>query len=299
MLLSGTQVKVIAAESSRKPGNKKGLPSTDDGFRYFRHGYRLYLLCFQVQERCFPHVFFVYAPKQIKPPLLSVIGIIANQTAIQIEIIIVTQQYNYHMTHFVISAPDIRHLATDSGIEVAFAGRSNAGKSSALNTLTNQKNLARTSKTPGRTQLINMFEVADGVRLVDLPGYGYAEVPEQMKIKWQRALGEYLQKRNSLKGLVVLMDIRHPLKDLDQQMIQWAVDVKLPVLVLLTKADKLASGARKAQLNMVREAVLPFMGDIQVEAFSSLKKLGVDKLRQKLDSWFSTLEHAEEEQEAE
>nr|WP_043881852.1 ribosome biogenesis GTP-binding protein YihA/YsxC [Pectobacterium sp. CFBP8739] len=203
------------------------------------------------------------------------------------------------MTRFIISAPDIRHLATDSGIEVAFAGRSNAGKSSALNTLTNQKNLARTSKTPGRTQLINLFEVTDGVRLVDLPGYGYAEVPEQMKIKWQRALGEYLQKRNSLKGLVVLMDIRHPLKDLDQQMIQWAVDVELPVLVLLTKADKLASGARKAQLNMVREAVLPFMGDIQVEAFSSLKKLGVDKLRQKLDNWFSTLEHAEEEQEAE
>ncbi|APS32352.1 GTP-binding protein [Pectobacterium brasiliense] len=203
------------------------------------------------------------------------------------------------MTRFIISAPDIRHLATDSGIEVAFAGRSNAGKSSALNTLTNQKNLARTSKTPGRTQLINLFQVVEGVRLVDLPGYGYAEVPEQMKIKWQRALGEYLQKRNSLKGLVVLMDIRHPLKDLDQQMIQWAVDVQLPVLVLLTKADKLASGARKTQLNMVREAVLPFMGDIQVEAFSSLKKLGVDKLRQKLDNWFSTLEHAEEEQEAE
>ncbi|GKW24390.1 ribosome biogenesis GTP-binding protein YihA/YsxC [Pectobacterium polonicum] len=210
-----------------------------------------------------------------------------------------TQQYNYHMTRFIISAPDIRHLATDSGIEVAFAGRSNAGKSSALNTLTNQKNLARTSKTPGRTQLINLFQVADGVRLVDLPGYGYAEVPEQMKIKWQRALGEYLQKRNSLKGLVVLMDIRHPLKDLDQQMIQWAVDVELPVLVLLTKADKLASGARKTQLHMVREAVVPFMGDIQVEAFSSLKKLGVDKLRQKLDNWFSTLPHAEEEQEAE
>ncbi|GKW43737.1 YihA family ribosome biogenesis GTP-binding protein [Pectobacterium versatile] len=210
-----------------------------------------------------------------------------------------TQQYNYHMTRFIISAPDIRHLATDSGIEVAFAGRSNAGKSSALNTLTNQKNLARTSKTPGRTQLINLFQVVDGVRLVDLPGYGYAEVPEQMKIKWQRALGEYLQKRNSLKGLVVLMDIRHPLKDLDQQMIQWAVDVELPVLVLLTKADKLASGARKTQLNMVREAVLPFMGDIQVEAFSSLKKLGVDKLQQKLDNWFSTLPHAEEEQEAE
>ncbi|MEH0875373.1 ribosome biogenesis GTP-binding protein YihA/YsxC [Pectobacterium cacticida] len=210
-----------------------------------------------------------------------------------------TQHFNYHMTRFIISAPDIHHLATDSGIEVAFAGRSNAGKSSALNTLTNQKNLARTSKTPGRTQLINLFEVAENVRLVDLPGYGYAEVPEQMKIKWQRALGEYLQKRNSLKGLVVLMDIRHPLKDLDQQMIQWAVDVELPVLVLLTKADKLASGARKTQLNKVREAILPFMGDIQVEAFSSLKKLGVDKLQQKLDNWFSTLEYAGEEQEAE
>ncbi|WP_245929611.1 ribosome biogenesis GTP-binding protein YihA/YsxC [Brenneria roseae] len=201
------------------------------------------------------------------------------------------------MTHFVISAPDIRHLATDSGIEVAFAGRSNAGKSSALNTLTNQKNLARTSKTPGRTQLINLFEVVEGVRLVDLPGYGYADVPEAMKLKWQRSLGEYLQKRNSLKGLVILMDIRHPLKDLDQQMLLWAVDAQLPVLVLLTKADKLASGARKAQLNMVREAVLPFMGDIQVEAFSSLKKLGVEKLRQKLDSWFSSLPSIDEEEE--
>ncbi|QCR37697.1 ribosome biogenesis GTP-binding protein YihA/YsxC [Nissabacter sp. SGAir0207] len=200
-----------------------------------------------------------------------------------------SQTYNYQVTHFVTSAPDIRHLPADEGIEVAFAGRSNAGKSSALNTLTNQKNLARTSKTPGRTQLINLFEVKPGLRLVDLPGYGYAEVPEEMKRKWQRALGEYLQMRNCLKGLVVLMDIRHPLKDLDQQMIQWAVAVEIPVLVLLTKADKLASGARKAQLNMVREAVLPFMGDVQVEAFSSLKKLGVDKLSQKLNSWFSEL----------
>ncbi|MBG6249366.1 MULTISPECIES: ribosome biogenesis GTP-binding protein YihA/YsxC [Symbiopectobacterium] len=195
--------------------------------------------------------------------------------------------HNYNVTHFVTSAPDIRHLPADSGIEVAFAGRSNVGKSSALNTLTNQKSLVRTSKTPGRTQLINLFEVTDGVRLVDLPGYGYAEVPEEMKRKWQKALGEYLQKRACLQGLVVLMDIRHPLKDLDQQMIEWAVDVDLPVLILLTKSDKLASGARKAQLNAVREAVLAFGGDIQVEAFSSLKKEGVDKLRQKLDLWFN------------
>jgi len=202
---------------------------------------------------------------------------------------VTSQTYNYHMTHFVTSAPDIRHLPADSGIEVAFAGRSNAGKSSALNTLTNQKSLARTSKTPGRTQLINLFEVKDGIRLVDLPGYGYAEVPEELKRKWQKALGEYLQMRNSLKGLVVLMDIRHPLKDLDQQMINWAVAVGTPVLVLLTKADKLASGARKAQVSKVREAVVAMQGDIQVEAFSSLKKIGVDLLSNKLNTWFNEI----------
>ncbi|MCX8959564.1 YihA family ribosome biogenesis GTP-binding protein [Erwinia psidii] len=197
--------------------------------------------------------------------------------------------WNYHVTHFVTSAPDIRHLPADTGIEVAFAGRSNAGKSSALNTLTNQKSLARTSKTPGRTQLINLFQVAEGYRLVDLPGYGYAEVPEEMKLKWQRSLAEYLQKRQCLKGLVILMDIRHPLKELDQQMIQWSVLSGIQVLVLLTKSDKLASGARKAQLNMVREAAKDFAGDVQVEMFSSLKKTGIDKLRLKLDSWFSEL----------
>ncbi|MDF7679460.1 ribosome biogenesis GTP-binding protein YihA/YsxC [Enterobacteriaceae bacterium ESL0689] len=195
--------------------------------------------------------------------------------------------WNYQQTHFVTSAPDIRHLPADTGIEIAFAGRSNAGKSSALNTLTNQKNLARTSKTPGRTQLINLFAVAEGKRLVDLPGYGYAQVPEEMKIKWQRALGEYLEKRQCLKGLVVLMDIRHPLKDLDQQMIEWAVDSDIPVQILLTKVDKLSSGAAKAQVKKVREAILAFNGDVQVAAFSSLKKTGIDTLRQKLDSWFN------------
>lgn len=207
--------------------------------------------------------------------------------------------WNYHLTHFVLSAPDIRHLPSDTGIEVAFAGRSNAGKSSALNTLTNQKGLARTSKTPGRTQLINLFEVAEGKRLVDLPGYGYAEVPEEVKLKWQRALGEYLQKRNSLKGLVVLMDIRHPLKDLDQQMVQWAVASNISVMILLTKADKLASGARKMQLNMVREASKVFGGDIQIEVFSSLKKIGVDKLSLQLDTWFNDLPPAVEEEDEE
>ncbi|XKM13572.1 ribosome biogenesis GTP-binding protein YihA/YsxC [Orbaceae bacterium ac157xtp] len=194
---------------------------------------------------------------------------------------------NYAKTHFVTSAPDITHLPSDTGIEIAFAGRSNAGKSSALNTLTNQKNLARTSKTPGRTQLINLFEVEPDCRLVDLPGYGFAQVPEEVKRKWQKSLGEYLQKRESLKGLVVLMDIRHPLKDLDQQMIDWAVQSNLPVMLLLTKADKLASGAQKQQLNMVIEAILPFQGDITVANFSSLKRSGLDALKNKLNEWFS------------
>lgn len=197
------------------------------------------------------------------------------------------KNYNYHMTHFITSAPDIRHLPQDVGIEVAFAGRSNAGKSSALNALTRQKSLARTSKTPGRTQLINLFEVEEGIRLVDLPGYGYAEVPEEMKRKWQKALGEYLQKRECLLGLVVLMDIRHPLKDLDRQMIEWAVVTQVPVMVLLTKADKLASGARKSQLAKVRQELASLGGDIQIEYFSALKKIGIDKLEQKLNLWFN------------
>ena len=126
-------------------------------------------------------------------------------------------------------------------------------------------------------------------KLVDLPGYGYAAVPEKMKIEWQKSLGEYLQKRECLGGLVVLMDIRHPLKDLDQQMIEWAVSADLPVMLLLTKADKLSQSARSKQVKMVREAILPFQGDIQVEAFSAQNKIGIDKLAGKLDSWFAPL----------
>ncbi|MBF9001970.1 MULTISPECIES: ribosome biogenesis GTP-binding protein YihA/YsxC [Vibrio] len=197
---------------------------------------------------------------------------------------------HYQNTHFVTSAPDIRHLPADEGIEVAFAGRSNAGKSSSLNRLTNQKNLAKTSKTPGRTQLINLFHVTDGCHIVDLPGYGFAQVPLEMKKKWQKSLGEYLQQRQSLKGLVVLMDIRHPMKDLDQQLVQWAIECAIPVQVLLTKADKLKSGARKAQVLKVRkDAAALFAGDVQIDAFSSLNGLGVDVLRKRLDEWYAPM----------
>ncbi|UVK76704.1 MAG: GTP-binding protein YihA [Sodalis sp. Fle] len=197
--------------------------------------------------------------------------------------------YNYQITHFIQGAPDIHHLPYDSGIEIAFAGCSNAGKSSALNTLTNQKKLAKISKTPGHTHLINLFEVKPGIRLVDLPGYGYAKMPKKMKLKWQHALEEYLKKRESLKGIVILMDIRHPMKNFDQQIVQWTVNVNIPAMVLLTKADKITPSARKVQLNQVREMVQEFIGDVQVEIFSSLKKQGVDKLRQKLDNWFSDI----------
>ncbi|KMT65955.1 ribosome biogenesis GTP-binding protein YihA/YsxC [Catenovulum maritimum] len=193
---------------------------------------------------------------------------------------------DYKQAVFTTSAPNISKMPADTGYEVAFAGRSNAGKSSALNRLTQQKSLARTSKTPGRTQLINVFEFAQDRRLIDLPGYGFAKVPMDMKLKWQKALGEYLQKRECLRGLVVLMDIRHPMKDLDQDLIYWAVDSDLPVMVLLTKADKLKQGARKSTVLKIREASKAFGGDVQVEAFSSTSGVGVDLLRNKLDQWY-------------
>ena len=187
---------------------------------------------------------------------------------------------------FTISAPDIRRLPADSGIEVAFAGRSNAGKSSALNTLTNQRSLARTSKTPGRTQLINIFEIAENKRLVDLPGYGFAKVPMEMKKKWQKALGEYLEKRECVKGIVVLMDIRHPLKDLDMDLIQWAAEGDLPVLALLTKSDKLSQGKVSAQVLAVKKQLAQLNADIKVQAFSSLKRTGSEQANTVICDWF-------------
>ena len=198
---------------------------------------------------------------------------------------------NYNKASFLTSAPDIRKLPPDTGYEVAFAGRSNAGKSSSLNTLTQQTGLARTSKTPGRTQLINVFALEEeNRRLIDLPGYGFAKVPLAMKLKWQQSLSEYLEKRDCLRGLVVLMDIRHPMKDLDQDLIFWAVEVGLPVLVLLTKADKFKSGKQKAELLKIREASLAFQGDVTVELFSSLKKQGIPQLSRKLDEWLNAQE---------
>jgi len=196
---------------------------------------------------------------------------------------------DFRRAKFLISAPDIAHLDQylpgDIGVEIAFAGRSNAGKSSALNALTEQKSLARTSKSPGRTQLINVFQLDDDRRLVDLPGYGFAQVPLALKNKWQEALGEYLQKRACLSGVVVLMDIRHPLKDLDMQMIEWAVISNIPVLALLTKSDKLTQSVKMKTVNDVRAALKDFGDKVQVETLSSLKGTGKPKVLSILNDW--------------
>lgn len=201
----------------------------------------------------------------------------------------IESRIDFRKAKFLISAPDIAHLNEylpgDVGVEIAFAGRSNAGKSSALNALTEQKSLARTSKTPGRTQLINVFQLDENRRLVDLPGYGFAQVPLAMKQKWQKALGEYLQVRQCLSGVVVLMDIRHPLKDLDLQMIEWAVASEIPVLALLTKADKLAQSARMKTVNQVRKDLADMKDWVQVEAFSSLKGTNKPKVLSILNEW--------------
>ncbi|MGK0335481.1 MAG: GTP-binding protein, partial [Candidatus Azotimanducaceae bacterium] len=149
---------------------------------------------------------------------------------------------------FLKSAATLQQCPADLGAEVAFCGRSNAGKSSALNCLTDQKKLARTSKTPGRTQLINFFSLSESLRLVDLPGYGYAKVPPKMKAEWQRNLDDYLRGRDSLRGLIQVMDIRHPLREFDKLMLEWSESAELPVHILLTKADKLKRGPQQSTL---------------------------------------------------
>jgi GTP-binding protein len=192
---------------------------------------------------------------------------------------------DYRRASFLISAPSVRQCPPDSGAEVAFAGRSNAGKSSAINALTGQRKLARTSKTPGRTQLLNFFALDESRRLVDLPGYGFAQVPLAVKNEWQRNLDEYLSSRASLRGLVLLMDIRHPLQQFDTQMLQWAQRSAMPVHVLLTKADKLNFGAAKTALLNVRNQLPRAENPTSIQLFSSLKNDGLDILQQRLNDW--------------
>lgn len=193
--------------------------------------------------------------------------------------------FDYRQTRFEISASTLSQCPQDSQKEVAFVGRSNAGKSSAINTLTRQKALARTSKTPGRTQLLNFFTLAPGHFLVDLPGFGYAKVPPALRKKWQAELERYLQRRDALKGLVLLMDVRHPLTPFDLQIIQWAETAQMPLHILLTKADKLKRGAGKTALLETRKALASHKGALSLQLFSAHTEDGLRELSKRLDSW--------------
>ena len=192
----------------------------------------------------------------------------------------------YSNIRFLTSAPYMKNLPAPTEMEIAFAGRSNAGKSSALNALANRKNLAKTSGQPGKTQHINLFEVQSGLRFVDLPGYGYAKVPPKEKERWQREMTDYILNRECLKGIVLLMDIRHPLTDLDRAMLQLAVDGDREVHIVLSKGDKLKTGARKKTLMEMNNKLrgLPIPWSIQI--LSSVKKEGIKELKDHLGFWY-------------
>jgi GTP-binding protein len=187
---------------------------------------------------------------------------------------------------YALAAHTLKQLPADAGREVAFAGRSNAGKSSALNAMANQNALARTSKTPGRTQQLVFFEVAAGRHLVDLPGYGYAKVPEDLRAHWQAFINDYFRVREALAGLVVVMDARHPLKDYDRQMLDYAAQRDLPAHALLTKADKLGRGEQAKTLQAVRKELAAAYGDsVGAQLFSSETRQGIDEARAVVTRW--------------
>jgi GTP-binding protein len=194
----------------------------------------------------------------------------------------------FRRARFLTSAPSLQQCPPETGAEVAFAGRSNAGKSSAINRLTQNNKLARTSKTPGRTQLINFFALGDDqLRLVDLPGYGYAKVSHTIKAEWQKNLALYLQERQTLQGLVLLMDIRHPLQDYDTTMLHWATQGAMPVHLLLTKCDKLNRGAALNTLNQVRQQLQKsgWQDLVSAQIFSSHNGEGLETLEQRICAW--------------
>lgn len=191
----------------------------------------------------------------------------------------------YNKTSFMLSVNTLDQCPADDGVEVAFAGRSNVGKSSALNAITGNRRLARISRTPGRTQLLNFFMVDNARRLVDLPGYGYARVPEAIKQHWSQVLQEYFARRKSLSGLILIMDSRHPFKPEDLQMLDWCAAASLPVHVLLNKSDKLS---RMAGIQILKTITGRYLhGRITAQLFSARDGSGVEQARQVLDSWFS------------
>lgn len=199
----------------------------------------------------------------------------------------------FRSAKFEISIARPQDLPPANGAEIAFAGRSNAGKSSAINTLVGHTRLAFVSKTPGRTQLINVFRMNNGAALMDLPGYGYAKVPESVRKQWVRLLETYLTTRESLIGLVLIMDSRHPLTPLDRQMLDWFAPTGRPVHVLLTKSDKLTRGPAAQTLAQVRKALTAWGPQITVQLFSSLKKSGVEEVETVVSQWLASDSPAE------
>lgn len=194
---------------------------------------------------------------------------------------------DYRQTKFLISESKASAIKFDEGVEVAFIGRSNAGKSSLLNALTEQNKLAKTSKTPGRTRLINFFEVEPNKRIVDLPGFGYAKVSKDMKKEWEQELTSYLETREQLKLLVMVMDVRHPFQPIEEWLLEWAYQCELPVHIVLNKSDKLKKGPAKNTLFTVQNRVRTSYNNVTVQLFSSLKRDGIPELREKLTQIFN------------
>ncbi len=196
----------------------------------------------------------------------------------------------YQNAEFLLSVNNFDQLPADKGIEVAFAGRSNAGKSSAINAITAISNLCRTSKTPGRTQMINFFSIDVNHHLVDLPGYGYAKVPLKIKRHWQKLLERYLLERGSLQGVVIIMDVRRPLTDYDVVLLNWCQSCHMPVHILLSKADKLKRGAAQNTLLKVRQTLNESYPETSIQLFSASNHSGLDEARTKLNDWFSGMQ---------
>ena len=198
------------------------------------------------------------------------------------------QGHAYQKAKYLTSATKFDQFPADKGAEVAFIGRSNAGKSSALNVITEIKGLAHTSKTPGRTQMINFFALNERERLVDLPGYGYAKVPRMVQKRWEELLDSYLKKRHCLNGLIAVMDIRHPLKEIDKDIIEWAVRYSIPVHILLTKSDKLSRNSARKTFEKVQTSVDAYGKKLTFQLFSSYDRTWLDEVKTILKRWLQT-----------
>lgn len=192
----------------------------------------------------------------------------------------------YQKAYFLLSVADVKQLPPDEGIEIAIVGRSNAGKSSVLNAITNIKGLARVSKTPGRTQMLNVFHIDANKRLIDLPGYGYAKAPPLAKQKWEKTIDAYFSNRKSLQGLILVMDARHPFRELDKIMLAFCASIALPVHILLNKTDKLSKNDLQKIYKEAKAILTAYDNSVSLQGFSAVKGTGLQACRAQLDKWY-------------